>query len=451
MMSLEQRVSVYDLLGIGFGPSNLALAIALEEHNRQVPTIDALSAIFFEKQQQFGWHRGMLIDGASMQVSFLKDLVTLRNPSSEFSFLSYLHSEGRLVDFVNHKTFFPSRIEFHDYLEWAADRFDHLVEYGCEVIEVKPVWNNGAVVCFDVVARRGDDPAVLLVQRARNLVIALGLQPRIPPGVVMSERVWHNHDLLTRLKSMPCASPRRVTVVGAGQSAAEVIEYLHRRFPEAEVCAVFSRYGYTPADDSCFANRIFDPQAVDFFFVASDDVKRMLFDYHRGTNYSAVDTDLIDELYRRVYQEKVQGEQRLRILNASRITDVQPTTTGVRVAVEFLPTGETTMLDSDILVYATGYCPANTLDFLGPEAGGLCLRDHQGRLRIERDYRVCTPADVQCGIYIQGATEYTHGISSTLLSNTAIRAGEILQSIAQHSAAPVIPHPSYALTADHHL
>lgn len=219
----------------------------------------------------------------------------------------------------------------------------------------------------------------------------------------------------------------------AGQSAAEVIEYLHRRFSKAEVCAVFSRYGYTPADDSCFVNRIFDPQAVDFFFTASDDVKRMLLDYHRGTNYSAVDVELIDELYRRVYQEKVQGEQRLRILNASRVTDVQPMTTGVRVAVEFLPTGETTVLDSDVLVYATGYCPADTLDFLGPEAGGLCLRDHQGRPRIGRDYRVSTTANVQGGIYILGATEHTHGISSTLLSNTAIRADEILQSITQHA------------------
>lgn len=37
----------------------------------------------------------MLIDDATMQVSFLKDLVTLRNPASEFSFLCYLQSKGR--------------------------------------------------------------------------------------------------------------------------------------------------------------------------------------------------------------------------------------------------------------------------------------------------------------------------------------------------------------------
>ena len=66
----------------------------------------------------------MLIEDATMQVSFLKDLVTMRNPTSAFSFVSYLHERGRLVDFINHKTLFPLRIEFHDYLEWAARRGD---------------------------------------------------------------------------------------------------------------------------------------------------------------------------------------------------------------------------------------------------------------------------------------------------------------------------------------
>jgi L-ornithine N5-oxygenase len=62
----------------------------------------------------------MLLDDATMQVSFLKDLVTLRNPTSEFSFLCYLHSKGRLIDFINHKNLFPLRVEFHDYFAWAA-------------------------------------------------------------------------------------------------------------------------------------------------------------------------------------------------------------------------------------------------------------------------------------------------------------------------------------------
>ena len=62
----------------------------------------------------------MLLEQAHMQVSFLKDLATLRNPTSRFTFINYLHEKGRLQDFINLKTFFPSRHEFNDYLAWAA-------------------------------------------------------------------------------------------------------------------------------------------------------------------------------------------------------------------------------------------------------------------------------------------------------------------------------------------
>jgi L-ornithine N5-oxygenase len=41
-----------------------------------------------------------------------------------------------------------------------------------------------------------------------------------------------------------------------------------------------------------------------------------------------------------------------------------------------------------------------------------------------------TSCDVEAGIFLQGATEHVHGISSGLLSNTAIRAGEIVASVA---------------------
>ncbi|MBM4575483.1 SidA/IucD/PvdA family monooxygenase, partial [Rhodococcus hoagii] len=105
-----------DLIGIGFGPSNLALAIAIEEHNADCAPADRVRARFFEKQQAFGWHQGMVLDGATMQIAFPKDLVTFRNPRSGYTFFSYLHERGRLVDFVNHQTFFPTRVEFQDYL-----------------------------------------------------------------------------------------------------------------------------------------------------------------------------------------------------------------------------------------------------------------------------------------------------------------------------------------------
>ncbi|MFI1586500.1 lysine N(6)-hydroxylase/L-ornithine N(5)-oxygenase family protein [Streptomyces halstedii] len=430
---------VHDLIGIGFGPSNVAMAIALGEHNADPGTRENISARFFEQQPRFGWHRGMLIDDATMQVSFLKDLVTLRNPASEFSFLCYLKSKGRLIDFINHKNLFPLRVEFHDYFEWAAAQVGDQVSYGHEVVGVAPVLHDGAVEYLDVTVRSAEG---LAVHRARNLVIGTGLRPRLPEGVERGERVWHNSDLLKKVDGLEGTSPARFVVVGAGQSAAENVAYLHRRFPEAEICAVFTRYGYSPADDSAFANRIFDPEAVDDYFAAPEDVKRRLMGYHGNTNYSVVDIDLIDDLYRQVYREKVLGTERLRFLNVSRLTGVEETPDKVSATVKSLVTGEETLLDADVVVFATGYSPVDPLGLLGG-VGDHCLRDGEGRVSVERDYRIATGPELRCGIYLQGGTEHTHGITSALLSNTAIRVGEILDSLIDRSvkAAPDAARP----------
>ncbi|MEU9132603.1 lysine N(6)-hydroxylase/L-ornithine N(5)-oxygenase family protein [Kitasatospora sp. NPDC048540] len=419
--------SADDLVGIGFGPSNLALAIAIADHNRRDPD-RPLRAGFLEQQAAFGWHRGMLLEGATMQVSFLKDLVTMRDPSSPFSFLVYLQQRGRLADFINQKSFFPTRIEFHDYFEWCAAEFAAEVAYGRRATEIRPVVADGRIEAVDVVSRATEGPAAEQVRRTRNLAVGTGLTPRLPEGVELGERVWHTRDLLFKAPALMERRNRRFTVVGAGQSAAEAVEYLHRTFPDAEVCAVFSRYGYSPADDSPFANRIFDPSAVDHFFDAPEPVKRDLLDYHGNTNYSVVDGDLIEQLYRTVYQEKVQGHERLRILNTTRLTGVQHGPDGARAMIRSLTTGEEFALDSDAVVLATGYRPVDPRPLLG-EFARHCLTDGQGRLRVDRDHRILTADHVDVGIYLQGGTEHTHGITSSLLSTLAVRSGEICDSL----------------------
>ena len=81
------------LLGIGAGPSKLALAVALEE---LAPDSLAAASLLIEQHKSVAWQRGMLLPWAQSQVSFLKDLVTLRNPRSGFSFLAYLRAVDRL-------------------------------------------------------------------------------------------------------------------------------------------------------------------------------------------------------------------------------------------------------------------------------------------------------------------------------------------------------------------
>jgi L-ornithine N5-oxygenase len=100
-------------------------------------------------------------------------------------------------------------------------------------------------------------------------------------------------------------------------------------------------------------------------------------------------------------------------------------------------TGEVTALAADLVVFATGYHQADPFAVLG-DVAGLCRTDDAGRPEVGRDYRAATDPRLRCGIYLQGGTEHTHGITSALLSNTAVRVGEILASILTRRTAPAL-------------
>ncbi len=161
---------VRGVTGIGFGAANLALAVALHESGA------GDRALFLEKQKEFGWHRGMLIEGSSLQVSFLKDIATMRNPTSDFRIPFLLAGEGPAGRL--HQPAHPAALadRVPRLPQWAADRLGHMVEYGVEATGVRPVTDAGEVVALDVLA--GDR----VVTRTRNLVIASGLRPPAPRG-----------------------------------------------------------------------------------------------------------------------------------------------------------------------------------------------------------------------------------------------------------------------------
>lgn len=415
----------YDVVGIGFGPSNLSLAIALEEHRANIPA-HPITAAFFERQTSFGWHRNMLLPETTMQISFLKDLATFRNPVSRYSFISYLHDAGRLVQFVNNQDFFPTRHEFHAYLEWAESSLRELVSYGSEVTAVRlpPGIRPGTADHLQLVV---NGPTGVRVVNTRNVIISTGLVPRMPDGVRRDDRVWHSSEFLARFGQTDPDELRSVAVVGAGQSAAEITRFLYDRLPHARVSAIIPSYGYSVADDTPFANQVFDPDAVDDYYFGTTRTREAFWRYHKNTNYSVVDDEVIRGLYRRSYDEKIRNTRRLHFLNLTRVAEVKRSGDDTRVSLHSLLDGESQELAVDALVFATGYDTMEPTPLLG-DLNRYCLRDEQGLLRVERDYRVAT-AGLRCGIYLQGGTEHTHGLSASLLSNIAIRSGEIADSI----------------------
>jgi L-ornithine N5-oxygenase len=430
---------ILDVVGLGFGPANLALALCLKEHPDMVGG-HPLRSLFLERKPSYDWHPNMLLDGASIQVSFLKDLVTLRNPKSQFSFLSYLQRRGRLLDFVNLRTFFPTRLEYNDYFCWVAAQLTDMVRYDREVTAVEPVFARGAN------AGRGDARPVELLRihtrnlttgeaeahLSRHLVVATGGVPHIPEGieVAATSRVFHSQSFLDQVRThFPCArSPYRFVVVGSGQSAAEIFQYLYNRYPNAQVTAAMRRFAYKPADESEFVNEIFSPLMTDMVFQLPEAERQSLRDAHADTNYSAVDLELIRSIYRELYQMKLAGETRVRVRSMLHLEGIEQR--GETHLAHFWnrATQRHESLEADGVILATGLRHAGrhpllaSLDpYLQTTAGG--------EYDVERCYRVRSLPSFAPGIYLQGFCESTHGLSDTLLSVLPIRSREILTSI----------------------
>lgn len=249
---------IHDLICVGFGPASLAIAVALhDEIESQSPSLTSSEprVRFIERQDKFRWHAGMLLPGTKMQITFIKDLATLRNPRSEFTFINYLHRNDRLVQFTNLGTFLPQRIEYEDYMRWCASHFDEFVDYGYDVQSVDVGCTNsktGAIEDFRITAHDRNS-GQSISRRAKNVVIAAGGRPSIPKCLNANHpRVIHSSQYATTVNDIfpDGTAPRSVAVIGAGQSAAEVFHNIPNRFPGSKVYLLIRGSALRPSDDS---------------------------------------------------------------------------------------------------------------------------------------------------------------------------------------------------------
>lgn len=252
---------LHDLVCVGFGPASLAIAVALHDAlDGTDPSLDipglqgrAPKVAFLEKQPQFAWHAGMLLPGAKMQITFMKDMATMRNPRSEFTFINYLHQKDRLVEFANLNTFLPQRVEYEDYMRWCASWFDEVVQYDQEVVKVVPEkYASGEITTFTVLSRNVQTGKTES-RRAKHVVIAAGGRPNIPkpfpnnhPKVIHSSQFAHISSKVLKDGNYPY----NIAVVGNGQSAAEIFDFLHTHYPNARTRLLIKGGALRPSDDS---------------------------------------------------------------------------------------------------------------------------------------------------------------------------------------------------------
>jgi lysine N6-hydroxylase len=435
--------SVHDLIAIGCGPFNLGLAA--------LASTVGLDVVAFEARPELRWHSGLMFDDAKLQLSFLADLVTLIDPTHPLSFLAYLHEMDRMYAFYIREDFHPTREEYEAYMRWVASklpsvRFSHQVE--------SVTWD-AARERFSVRVLRGDGSRVLA--HARDLVVGIGTEGTVPEALagLPKSKLLHSADYLHRKCDIERA--RHLTVIGAGQSGAEVaLDLLRRNLRGGAPMTWLTRTcSFAPLDVTKLVSEMTTPAYVRYFYRLPQEVKDRLVT-EQWQHYKGISTDSIAQIHDILYQRELKSG--LSPVELRYGVSVEAATLDARgqVVLSCRHRDTNTLFEqrTELVIAATGYRERRP-SFLAP-IEPLLRRDQQGRYRIRADHSIELADAVSGRVFVANADLHSHGVAAPDLSVCAYRNATILNTVAgrevyrlpKHTAFTSFEAPAHACAAE---
>lgn len=405
---------IFDAVGVGLGPFNLSTAALVEP-------VKKLNTLFFEREKEFQWHPGLLFPDATIQVSFLKDLVTLADPQSHYSFLAFLFANRRLYRFINANFARVSRVEFNQYFRWVANRLPNL-EFGHEVHGIS-VEDESFIVCTS----RGQ-------VRSRNIILGTGLQPTIPECAGDFMNANTQRTLLHAAKYLhldPRTGGMRVAVIGGGQTGAEIVQQLLSnpdKVPKT-LSWISRRSNFLPLDESPFTNELFTPNYSDYFYGLSAQDRLSILGEQKFAS-DGISNSLLERIYQLLYQaEFLNGSGRCcSLYPRNELVDMAQSGHGEwSLTLRDVFNGVVTTVEADVVILATGsvYKP---LPALNPIMDRLACGDHG--FIVQDDYSIKWDGPPSLKIYIQNGARHSRGVADPNLSLMAWRSAKIVNSLA---------------------
>jgi lysine N6-hydroxylase len=407
----------YDAVAIGCGPFNLGFAAL-------ATSVPELSVAVFEARPELSWHPGMMFDDAKLQLSFLADLVSLIEPTHPLSFLAYLRDVDRLYPFYVREAFHPSRREYEAYLRWAAARlpsvkFSHRVE--------ATEWDEGAQR-FRLLVTRADGASNEV--QAKVLVVGVGTEPFVPSAfaTLPPTKLLHSADYLHRAADIGQAG--HVTVVGSGQSGAEVaLDLLRRNSSGGGAVSWLTRtQSFAPLDYTKLTLEMTTPAYVHYFHGLPERVRDALV-AQQWQHYKGISSDTLEEIHGTLYERELLAglapvELRCGVdIETARVREDGRVELGCRDRNTNVQFEHVTWL----VVAATGY-RERSLGFLRAIEPLIC-RDRRGRLSVRLDHSLDLSPAVTGKIFVANADLHSHGVAAPDLGIGAFRNATILNSI----------------------
>jgi lysine N6-hydroxylase len=402
-------MKIYDLIGIGIGPSNLSTAALIHPHREEV------SSIFFERNLEFRWYPGMLFPSAKMQVSFLKDLVTMVDPTNEFSFLNFLKDTGRLYMFAS-KGMSQSirRIEFEQYFKWVIDQLSNL-RFGSLVERVK--YSKGM---YEVVVNG-------TVYYARNLSVGAGMKAKVPDFCKnrIDDNIVHSIDFLTKKVD---TKDQVVTVVGSGQSATEIILSLLNNADQqpAKIHWICSSYNLLPLEDTPFSNELYTPNYSDYFYHLDKSIKPQLIDMQKYTS-DGISAESLTELYNKLYDLRcIEKKDLVRFHFHSYLMGLDKVGDKLNASVFLKDHNQTTGFCSDAVILCTGLTNERP-KCLEPLEDLLVFEDNC--FDVDEDFAIKTTIDLEGDLFLHNGAKHVRGVADPNLSLLAWRSAKIINRV----------------------
>lgn len=397
----------YDVTGIGIGPFNLSLAALLAK-------VENTRARFFDQRSQFIWHPGMLMSDATIQVSHLYDLVTLVDPTSPYSFLSFLASRRRLYRFANSNFPRVMRKEFSDYFAWVSRQLPSL-NFDEKVLSVEH--QNKSFVIHT--SRQSI--------QSSHLVLGTGLTPYVPAFAkpCLGKKVFHCSEFLLRENDW---RGKRVMIVGGGQSGAEIFMQLIRdddKLPR-ELTWISRRDSFLPMDESPFTDEIYTPAHTESFYQQNAVQKQQMLQ-EQLLSSDGISIELLQKIYQRLYVLECLEDDRNRVRLLPRHALTAMSAGGTQLQIQNTHTNQHATVHADIVIFCTGYqwqLPA----FLEPLRHRIELDAH-GKFSVNEDFSIVWDGAGSNRIYVQNAARHTHGVPDPNLSLAAWRSAKIINSV----------------------
>jgi lysine N6-hydroxylase len=405
--SIEDRP--IDVVGVGIGPSNLSVAALLSP-------LQHLTARFFDAKPEFAWHPGLLFPEATLQVSYLKDLVTLADPTSRYSFISFLFENKRLYQFITAGMSRVSRVEFNQYLQWVSGALTNL-EFG-RAVESVTCEKDALVVTVD-----GERV------RTKNVVLGAGLTPVIPHWAVAHRglMVWHGCDHLKRDADL---AGLRVAVVGGGQTGAEVVYHLlnDNAHPVKEVSWISRRSNFLPLDESAFTNELFMPAYSNHFFNLAEEERSQLLKEQKLSS-DGISSDLLQNIYRRLYELAYieRCPERFRLYPNREVEDMCGSMGDFSLVCRERTRGQLEEIRANVIILCTGF-EYSFPPFLMPLFGK--IRWENNGFAVREDFSIEWDGPSSLKLYIQNGARHKRGSADPNLSLMAWRSAVIVNSLA---------------------